>query len=416
MRAALDKLGRYIVTSEVAKHRVFMFLEWPKSLVDGSVIAVALDDASWLAIMSSAIHTTWSKRLGGRMGAGNDLRYNNSLIFWPFPFPSLSDGELKSRLRDLGERLDAHRKSRQAAHPDLTLTGMYNVLEKLRTGEPLTAKDKTIHDQGLVTLLKQIHDEIDRAVLDAYGWLDLLESNGPTSPYVALRAMKGREDEKAQVSDCGGKRERDTALGDEPPSSPSHPPITPDHIPPSTSNLQSSMLNVQSSMFDVPSPLHPSSARLSSPNALNLHPLPLADRLARPGPDSDSLSQSLLTRLVALNHQRAAEEKSGHIRWLRPDYQCATGVPPVDAGGTLQQASQVELLLPPPTSSFIPQPSSFAPEWPKALPEQVLAIRHLLPAHGPNPAALSALFGRKSAKRETQIRSILATLEALGRV
>lgn len=29
----------------------------------------------------------------------------------------------------------------------------------------------------------------------------------------------------------------------------------------------------------------------------------------------------IVTRLVALNHQRAAEEKSGTIRWLRPDYQ-----------------------------------------------------------------------------------------------
>jgi hypothetical protein len=29
----------------------------------------------------------------------------------------------------------------------------------------------------------------------------------------------------------------------------------------------------------------------------------------------------LLTRLVALNHARAAEEKHGLIRWLRPDYQ-----------------------------------------------------------------------------------------------
>jgi hypothetical protein len=29
----------------------------------------------------------------------------------------------------------------------------------------------------------------------------------------------------------------------------------------------------------------------------------------------------IVARLVALNATRAAEEKSGHIRWLRPDYQ-----------------------------------------------------------------------------------------------
>ena len=58
----------------------------------------------------------------------------------------------------------------QALHADLTLTGMYNVLEKLRAGEPLNAKEKAIHEQGLVTVLRELHDELNRAVLDAYGW------------------------------------------------------------------------------------------------------------------------------------------------------------------------------------------------------------------------------------------------------
>ena len=36
----------------------------------------------------------------------------------------------------------------------------------------------------------------------------------------------------------------------------------------------------------------------------------------------------LLTRLVALNHERAAEEKRGLIRWLRPDYQNPSAAAP----------------------------------------------------------------------------------------
>jgi hypothetical protein len=47
---------------------------------------------------------------------------------------------------------------------------MYNVLEKLRSGEALTAKDKVIHEQGLVSVLKKLHDDLDVAVFDAYGW------------------------------------------------------------------------------------------------------------------------------------------------------------------------------------------------------------------------------------------------------
>ena len=80
---------------------------------------------------------------------------------------------LKARIRDLAEQLDAHRKRQQAAHPGLTLTGMYNVLEKLRSGEPLNAKEKVIHEQGLVSVLKALHDELDAAVLAAYGWSDI---------------------------------------------------------------------------------------------------------------------------------------------------------------------------------------------------------------------------------------------------
>ena len=36
---------------------------------------------------------------------------------------------------------------------------MYNVLEKLRSGEALTAKERVIHEQGIVSVLRQLHDE-----------------------------------------------------------------------------------------------------------------------------------------------------------------------------------------------------------------------------------------------------------------
>src|SRR5690606_8178562 len=36
---------------------------------------------------------------------------------------------------------------------------------------------------------------------------------------------------------------------------------------------------------------------------------------------ADLPPSEIVARLVALNHERAAEEKAGTIRWLRPDYQ-----------------------------------------------------------------------------------------------
>ena len=66
------------------------------------------------------------------------------------------------------------RKRVLAAHADLTLTKLYNVLEALRAaekgGRALTGAERDVHDRGLVTLIRQHHDAIDAAVAEAYGW------------------------------------------------------------------------------------------------------------------------------------------------------------------------------------------------------------------------------------------------------
>lgn len=90
-----------------------------------------MDDAWFLSVLSSNVHVLWTERAGGWLGVGNDSVYVKSRVFDPFPFPDPND-VLKSDLRRAGEELDAFRKARQAEHPHLTLTQMYNVREKLR--------------------------------------------------------------------------------------------------------------------------------------------------------------------------------------------------------------------------------------------------------------------------------------------
>jgi len=211
----------------------------------------------------------------------------------------------------LAEDLDGHRKSRQALHPGLTLTGMYNLLEKLRRGEPLSAKDKPIHEQGLVSVLGQLHDELDAAVLAAYGWEDLAPR------------LVGRP---------GGTT-------------------------------------------------------------------PLPDKPA----EQAEAEEELLSRLVTLNRSRAAEEASGLIRWLRPDFQCPAGA------ATGETCPQREL-------AGISVPAVFAgpkPPWPKTLPEQFQALRAALADRaGPGTAAeLAEGFTRAP---RTKVAELLATLASLG--
>lgn len=169
LRSGLNGLSRYVATVETAKHRTFQFLG-SDILPDHMLIAIATADALHLGLLSSSVHVIWALAAGGTLE--NRPRYNKSVCFEPFPFPLVGD-ELATRIRSLAEQLDAHRKKQQVQHADLTLTGMYNVLDKLKSGEALTAKDKLIHEQGLVSILKQLHDELDLAVLDGYGWSDL---------------------------------------------------------------------------------------------------------------------------------------------------------------------------------------------------------------------------------------------------
>lgn len=192
-RPALASVTRFIATTETSKHRFFSFLD--KSILpDNMLINIAVEDAYVLGVLSSRVHLAWSLAAGGRLGVGNDPRYNKSRCFEPFPFPILKD-KPKTTIRQIAERLDAHRKSCQAQHPTLTLTGMYNILAKLHSGESLTDKDRVIHDQGLVSVLKQIHEELDSAVLDAYGWPHDLPDDEILVRLVTLNHERAEEEE-----------------------------------------------------------------------------------------------------------------------------------------------------------------------------------------------------------------------------
>ena len=171
MRKQLAGLSRYIATVETSKHRHFQLLD-ASILPDNMLIAVGSDNTAHLGVLSSQVHVEWALAAGGRLGIGNDPRYNKTRCFETFPFPVLEPATA-DRISHLAEELDAFRKARQAAHESVTLTGMYNVLDKLRREEPLNAKDKALHEQALVGVLRTLHDDLDAAVLEAYGWQDL---------------------------------------------------------------------------------------------------------------------------------------------------------------------------------------------------------------------------------------------------
>ena len=76
---------------------------------------------------------------------------------------------------------------------------MYNVLEKLRAGEPLSKAEKVTHEQGLVSVLRQLHDDLDAAVFDAYGWPTALADEEILARLVALNAERAAEEARGLV-------------------------------------------------------------------------------------------------------------------------------------------------------------------------------------------------------------------------
>jgi hypothetical protein len=107
-----------------------------------------------------------------------------------------------SRIRAIAEELDAYRKRVLEEHPHLTLTGLYNVLEKLRAGtapDALDIADRRIFDDGLVLILKELHDRLDVEVAAAYGWPADISDNDILARLVALNHERVLEEAAGAV-------------------------------------------------------------------------------------------------------------------------------------------------------------------------------------------------------------------------
>lgn len=197
LRPALNGLKRYIATVETAKHRVFQFLD-SSILPDNMVIAIALDDAYQLGVLSSRFHTMWALRAGGWLGVGNDPRYSKSRCFDPFPFPD-AKAKQKKQISALAEELDCLRKDVLAKHEDLSLTALYNILEELRAGSPLGPKTQDVKERGRVLILRDLHDQIDVAVADAYGWSPELDEQAILVNLVELNLKRSGEERRGLI-------------------------------------------------------------------------------------------------------------------------------------------------------------------------------------------------------------------------
>lgn len=166
LRQMLTGLHRYIATVETAKHHFFTFLN-SEVTPDHKLVCIASGDAFHLGVLSSRLHKAWALAAGAALE--DKPVYAKKSCFDPFPFPAAS-AFLRERIGDLAERLDAYRKDAVARSAAITMTGIYNVLDKLCTGAMLTPQERKIYELGAIGVIRDIHEELDQLVAEAYGW------------------------------------------------------------------------------------------------------------------------------------------------------------------------------------------------------------------------------------------------------
>lgn len=151
---ALKPVNRCLTTARVAKHCMFSW-QSPDIVFSDMAVVVPLEDSRWLTVLQSRVHEVWARLLSSSMRT--DLRYAPSDCFETFPFPP---EPAFAGLDALGDRLHEVRSAYLQANA-VGLTTTYNRL-----------KDEGEQSAELQQL-RELHEEVDRAVLAAYGWQDI---------------------------------------------------------------------------------------------------------------------------------------------------------------------------------------------------------------------------------------------------
>jgi hypothetical protein len=146
--------------------------------------------------MSSTIHVQWSLKAGGTLE--DRPTYTKSNVFDPFPFPDPTPAQ-RGAISELAKELDATRKTALAEVPGLTMTELYNLREKLRSGAAMTPADRERATAARAGIVNRLHEQLDAAVAAAYGWPADLPPSEIVARLVALNAERAAEEKAGTI-------------------------------------------------------------------------------------------------------------------------------------------------------------------------------------------------------------------------
>jgi type II restriction/modification system DNA methylase subunit YeeA len=210
LREASRSLKRVIATTEVSKHRIFVFIG-SRDAVSGSVYVIARDDDTTFGILHSRMHELWSLRLGTSLE--DRPRYTPSTTFETFPFPAgltpdiaadqYASDPFAQAIAAAGNKLNGLRDN-WLSPPEL-----FQRVPEVVPGYPdrILPKDDTaatiLKKRTLTNLYNErpawldlAHKELDRAVAAAYGWADW-GANGLPDDVILERLFKLNQERAA---------------------------------------------------------------------------------------------------------------------------------------------------------------------------------------------------------------------------
>jgi type II restriction/modification system DNA methylase subunit YeeA len=206
MQNALISLSRYIVTPEVAKHRVFIWVD-PRVVPDKNVVVIARDDHTTFGILHSKFHAIWSLRLGTSLE--NRPRYTSSTTFRTFPFPEQLTPNIPASAYASDPRAvkiaEAAKRLNELREAWLNPSDLVRRVPEVVPGLPeriLPADDEAVAILKKRTLtnlynerpawLANAHCDLDAAVAAAYGWPADISEEEALAQLFALNQSRAR--------------------------------------------------------------------------------------------------------------------------------------------------------------------------------------------------------------------------------
>jgi hypothetical protein len=153
--AAVAPLKQCLVTAQVTKHLCFSFQ--PTGRVFSQKLYVfPFNDYARFGLLQSRAHAAWTWLLSLTMKT--DLSYSASDCFETFPFPPAAT----LVALDAPGRVLYEARASYMVDTNQGLTATYNQL-----------KDPDVTDDARILELRRLHEDLDHAVLAAYGWSDV---------------------------------------------------------------------------------------------------------------------------------------------------------------------------------------------------------------------------------------------------